>query len=122
MKITNMPHEVFGHCLPGASEWFHIGSGRPGRAYRQPRTVLWTEYLEANGRRYEVHILEVHRCPARARLREMELVRQHRPPTNIVGVRTPIPAKILDGTLKGRQERCRCGAPDCYGAELDGRN
>lgn len=114
---------VYGHRICGESGFFHIGSGSEQRARTlMRRSALWQQFVEARGgiARVEVSILERHRCPARARLREMELVRLYRPSTNVFG-RSSTPAAILAGRPKGCRERCQCGAPDCYGAEVAAR-
>ncbi len=111
---------VYGHRFRGEARFFHIGSGSEQRAGTfGGRSARWREIVDGHGGvgEVEVVILERHRCPARARLREMELVALHQPPTNHFG-RSSIPGGILDGRPKGSKERCRCGAPDCYGAEV----
>jgi hypothetical protein len=111
---------VYGHKMKSENAFFHIGSGSEKRAYNYiGRGAAWRSYVDAPGGRaqIEVVILERHHCPARARLREMELVGYHQPSTNTFG-RLSTPAGILDGRPKGSKERCDCGAPDCYGAEV----
>ena len=115
---------VYGHQMRRESALFHIGSGSERRARTLiNRSALWQNFVDTHGgvKRVEVLILERHHCPARARLREMELVKIHQPPTNRFG-RSFIPSAILDGRPKGSKKRCNCGAPDCYGAEVAARN
>ena len=115
---------VYGHKLRGDSQIFHIGSGSEQRARTlTSRSATWKKFVSAHGgvARIEVAILERHRCPARARLREMELIHAHQPPTNLIG-RSSVPPAIRGGHPKGSSERCRCGAPDCYGAEVVARS
>lgn len=114
---------VYGHRIRGEAGFFHIGSGSEQRARTMKnRSALWRRYVEVHGglTQVEVEIMECHRCPARARLREMELIALHQPPTNVFG-RSSMPAAILEGHPKGSRERCHCGAPDCYGAEVSVR-
>lgn len=114
---------VYGHRIRGQSEFFHIGSGSEHRARTMTgRSAQWRQVVEAHGgvARVEVRVLERHRCPARARFREMVLVHLHQPSTNTFG-RSSTPTAILAGHPKGSRERCRCGAPDCYGAEVAAR-
>ena len=115
---------VYGHRMRGETGFFHIGSGSERRARTLiNRSAPWKQYVAAHGGRsqVEVEILERYHCPARARLREMDLVNIHQPPTNRFG-RSSTPDTILDGRPKGSTERCACGAPDCYGAEVAARN
>ena len=115
---------VYGLKMRGEMNFFHIGSGSEQRAYNlTQRSPAVRSYIEARGgvSQVEVTILERHQCPARARLREMELVGIHQPATNTFG-RSSIPAGILDGRPKGSKERCYCGAPNCYGAEVAARS
>ncbi len=115
---------VYGHKMRGETDFFHIGSGSERRARNlKGRSGLWRDYVDTHGgpEHIEVVILERYRCPARARLREMELVTAHQPPTNRFG-RSSIPAAILDGRPKGSRLRCACGSPDCYGAQVTARN
>jgi hypothetical protein len=114
---------VYGHRMVDKPALFHIGSGSERRARTLTnRSALWQNFVEAHGgvTRVEVVILERHYCPARARLREMELVKIHQPDTNRFGC-SSMPSAILDGRPKGSIKRCDCGAPDCYGAELTAR-
>jgi len=111
---------VYAHRMKSESTLFHIESGSERRAHTLTgRSSRWRAYVDAQGgvTQVEVTILERHHCPARARLREMELVKLHQPATNGFG-RTSIPQGILDGRPKGMTTRCACGATDCYGAEL----
>jgi hypothetical protein len=115
---------VYCHKMRNEATFFHIGSGSELRARNlTDRSSRWLEYVNAHGgpTHIEVTIIERHHCPARARLREMQLVELHQPATNGFG-RSSIPAGILDGRPKGSTERCACGAHDCYGAEVTARN
>jgi hypothetical protein len=115
---------VYGLSMRGDPAFFHIGSGSEQRASSwNGRSPAFQEYVAAHGgiTQIDVAILERHHCPARARLREMELVNVHQPVTNTFG-RSSIPAGIRDGRPKGSKERCVCGAPDCYGAEVAARS
>ncbi len=115
---------VYAHRMKNELTLFHIGSGSERRARTLTgRSSRWRAHVNAQGgfTQIEVTILERHHCPARARLREMELVRLHQPATNGYG-RTSIPLGILDGRPKGAATRCACGAVDCYGAELSSRS
>jgi hypothetical protein len=124
MKIEDTGNEVvYGHKMRNEASYFHIGSGSERRARTlKGRSPAWQHYADSHGgsNDVEVVILERHHCPARARLREMELIAIHQPPTNTFG-RSSIPAAILDGRPKGSKIRCACGAPDCYGAEVMAR-
>jgi hypothetical protein len=60
-------------------------------------------------------ILEIHACPARARLREAQLIAEHQPVTNYHHKNGPN-KQVLEGFTK-RGARCCCGAADCYGQE-----
>jgi hypothetical protein len=114
---------VYGHKMRDEVDHFHIGSGSEQRARSlNGRSNLWQHYVDTHGgsKHIEVVILERYHCPARARLREMELIAVHQSPTNTFG-RSSIPAGILDGRPKGSKIRCACGAPDCYGAEVTAR-
>ena len=114
---------VYGHKIRNEPGYFHIGSGSEQRAHTlKGRSALWQHYVDTHGgsKHVEVAILERYHCPARARLREMELVAVHQPHTNTFG-RSSIPAAILDGRPKGSKIRCACGAADCYGAEASAR-
>jgi hypothetical protein len=115
---------VYGFKMPNESKFFHIGSGSERRAHNfTQRNTTVRSYIEARGgtSQVQVTIIERHQCPARARIREMELIGLHQPVTNTFG-RSSIPAGILNGRPKGSKERCRCGATDCYGAEVCSRN
>jgi len=117
--MTAANEVVYGHRMRRTRALFHIGSGSERRARTLARrSALWQQFVQSHGgpAQVEVEILERHRCPARARLREMELVRIHQPPTNRFG-RASIPGAILAGRPKGSGKRCRCGSPDCYGTE-----
>jgi hypothetical protein len=113
------PEVVYGHRVKGQRAFFHIGSGSERRARTLTnRSLQWQHFVSLHGgiAQIQVEILERHHCPARARLREMELVHIHQPPTNRFG-REATPAAILAGRPKGSSKPCECGAPDCYGAE-----
>ncbi len=115
---------VYGHKMRNEADYFHIGSGSERRARNlKGRSDLWQHYVDTHGglKQIEVVILERYNCPARSRLREMELIAVHQSPTNTFG-RSSIPAAILDGRPKGSKLRCACGAPDCYGAEVRDRS
>ena len=115
---------VYGLRMRCESKFFHIGSGSEQRAHNlKQRSSAVLSYIEARGgtSQVEVKILERYQCPARARLREMELIGLHQPCTNTFG-RSSIPAMILDGRPKGSKERCCCGALNCYGAEVNSRS
>jgi len=124
-QVHNEPGEiVYGLTMRGEGTFFHIGSGSEQRAHSWTgRSARFRAYVEARGgpTQIELTTLERHHCPARARLREMELVKLHQPATNGFG-RSSIPAGILEGRPKGSTERCCCGASDCYGAEVAVRN
>lgn len=112
---------VYGHRMPGETEYFHIGSGPKRRAVSGERTTAWKDYVDhRGGGKYHVEILERYHCAARARLREMQLIGLHQPVTNEFG-RLSIPPGIQNGHVKRTGKRCSCGAPDCYGAELTAR-
>lgn len=114
---------VYGHKMRNEVDYFHIGSGSEQRARNlKGRSDLWRNYVDTHGgsNHIEVVILERYHCPARARLREVELIATHQPLTNIFG-RSSIPAGMLDGRPKGSKIRCACGAQDCYGAEVTAR-
>lgn len=120
---TSERQVVYGHRMHGEDGFFHIGSGPEKRARTLTgRSSAWQQFVDAHGgvRRVEVVVLESYRCPARARLREMQLVGIHQPLTNRFG-RSSIPDAILGGHPKRSTSRCECGAPDCYGAELVAR-
>lgn len=74
------PQIVYGHRFPGEEQVFHIGSGTYSRALRPERGAGWQEYV--GDRDVEVVVLEIHTCPARARLREAQLILEHKPVTN----------------------------------------
>jgi hypothetical protein len=119
-ESTSGREVVYGHKMLAEARFFHIGSGSERRARNfTGRSPRWRAYVDEHGdlSQVEVKILERHGCPARARLREMELVNIHKPSTNSFG-RPPFPAAIRDGRPKGSKQRCTCGAPDCYGAEV----
>ena len=121
-KHDTSPREVvYGHRIQGEDRYFHIGSGSEQRArHLAGRSSLWRKFVTSRGgiARIVVEIIERHRCPARARIREMELVYLHQPLTNTFGRRRPFPTSIMAGRPKGAKERCACNAPDCYGAEI----
>ena len=104
MKNENIGSEVvYGHKIRNEADYFHIGSGSEQRARNfNGRSPSWQKYVDTHGgsKHIEVVILERHHCPARARLREMELVAVHQPSTNTFG-RSSIPAGLLDGRPKG---------------------
>jgi hypothetical protein len=117
---TRGPEVVYGHRIGNSKAFFHIGSGSLRRARNLARrSSLWQKFVDARGGMAEVvvEILECHHCPARARLREMELVKLYQPSTNVFG-RSSIPGSILAGHPKGTNKRCECSAQDCYGAEV----
>jgi hypothetical protein len=119
----NANEVVYAHKMKNESPYFHIGSGPETRARTfAGRSARWRAYVDAHGglTHVEVTILERYCCPARARLREMELVNRYQPVTNGFG-RTSIPSGIRDGRPKGSTKRCACGAADCYGAEVTAR-
>lgn len=107
------PQIVYGHRFPGEEHFFHIGSGTYGRALRPERGGPWREHV--GDRDVEVVIIETHECPARARLREAELIEQLQPMTNHHHRNGPN-RQVLRGNTK-RGIRCDCGAIDCYGRE-----
>ena len=107
------PQIVYGHRFPGEEELFHIGSGTYRRALRPERGFPWREHV--GNRDVEVVILETHACPARARLREAQLISKHNPTTNHHHKNGPNKQVLRGFTKQG--ERCGCGAADCYGQE-----
>jgi hypothetical protein len=107
------PQIVYGHRFPGEQELFHIGSGTYARALRPERGTEWR--IHVGERDVEVVVLEIHGCPARARLREAELIAELKPLTNFHHKHGPHP-QVLRGFTK-RGVRCDCRAPDCYGRE-----
>jgi hypothetical protein len=112
---------VYAHQMRNEDTPFHIGSGSEQRAHNfTRRSTAWLAYVASHGglTQIDVKILEWHHCPARSRLREMEFVNLHQPETNTFGRVKPFPEGILDGRPKRSKERCTCGAPDCYGAEV----
>ena len=122
-RFTEGQKVVYAHHIKGESAYFHIGSGSEKRARAlKERSPIWRAHVDMRGglSHVEVTILERYRCPARSRLREMELINLHQPITNEFGG-TSIPPAILDGRPKGSSSRCVCGATDCYGAELAAR-
>ncbi len=104
---------VFAHRLPGTSGYFFIGSGPPDHAFRPQRDEIWNAITSVDP--YEIVVLERHACPARARLREAELVHQHQPSAN-VRFREGPDAETLGGYI-APGERCDCSAPECHGRE-----
>lgn len=107
------PQIVYGHRFPGESEIFHIGSGTYSRAIRPERGKPWIDHVA--DRDVEVLILETYECPARARLREAELIAKLQPKTNFHHKGGPNKQVIRGFTKRGI--RCDCGAVDCYGQE-----
>jgi hypothetical protein len=107
------PQIVYGHRFPGDEKLFHIGSGTFSRALRPERGSEWRSHV--GDRDVEVVVLETHSCPARARLREAELISELKPVTNHHHVNGPNP-QVLRGFTK-RGSRCECDARDCYGKE-----
>lgn len=106
------PQIVYGHRFTQHSDVFHIGSGTYKRALSPVRSAAWAQHVGV--RDVEVVVLEVYQCPARARLREAELIAQHKPATNHHHKTGPHPQVLAGFTKKG--EHCNCGASDCYGA------
>lgn len=100
------------HAISGAV--FHIGSGKIDRAFSAQRGVEWLKFTSELDS-YEVEIVEYHQCPARARLREAELIFALQPLTNLHHRKGPH-RQVLRGFTKGGQ-RCDCKAPNCYGLE-----
>jgi hypothetical protein len=119
MDVNAPPEVVYAHFAPGAEKPLHVGSGRLERALSTARGGPWRRYVDKIGGRYEVRILERHSCPARARLREGELIAALQPETNVHHRNGPH-RQVLRGFTKGGA-RCACGAPDCYGAEAAAR-
>lgn len=107
------PQVVYGHRFPGEEQVFHNGSGTYGRAVRPERGAAWKDHV--GERDVEVVILEVHQCPARARLREAELIAERQPVTNHHHRGGPN-KQVLRGFTK-RGARCNCRSEDCYGQE-----
>lgn len=107
------PQIVYGHRFPGEEAVFHIGSGTYGRALRPERGTEWQRHV--GDRDVEVLVLETHACPARARLREAQLIAEHKPVTNYHHRSGPNKQVLRGFTKKGA--RCACGAEDCYGME-----
>src|SRR6056297_1773999 len=105
------PQLVYAHRFPGETAIFHIGSGPYSRSLKGERGKPWLEHV--GERDVEVDILETHECPARARLRESQLIHDYQPITNIHHRRGPHPRVLGGYTKKG--DRCDCGAVDCYG-------
>jgi hypothetical protein len=107
------PQIVYGHRFPGETTLFHIGSGTYRRALRPERGAPWLSHV--GDKDVEVVILETHQCPARARLREAQLISELKPATNFHHLDAPNRQVIRGFTKKG--SRCECGALDCYGKE-----
>jgi hypothetical protein len=107
------PQIVYGHKFPGEDDVFHIGSGTYTRALRPERGGGWKEHV--GNRDVEVLILETHGCPARARLREAELIAALKPVTNYHHKDGPNRQVVRGFTKRGN--RCDCGADNCYGRE-----
>ena len=77
----NYPAQVvYGHRLADTELIVSIGPGTLARALQPERSPEWQAYV--NDRDVEVVILEQHACPARARLREAELIAERRPILN----------------------------------------
>lgn len=107
------PQLVYGHRFLGEDEIFYIGSGTYSRARSTRRGQAWQSHV--GDRAVEIVILEVHSCPARARLREAELIAEQKPLTNEHHKAGPHPQVLRGYTKQGH--RCDCSAPDCYGRE-----
>lgn len=107
------PQIVYAHRFAGEEEVFHIGSGTYRRALRPERGSIWQKHV--GNRDVEVVVLETHACPARARLREAQLISEKKPVTNHHHKDGPN-RQVLRGFTK-RGVRCACGAEDCYGRE-----
>lgn len=105
---------VYGHRFPNEETLFHIGSGTYRRALSPVRGAQWETHVGDSD--VEVLILEIYECPARARLREAELITLHQPSTNHHH-RTGPHRQVLAGYNK-QGMRCACGAADCYGQEV----
>ena len=112
-ETPGQPQIVYAHRFPGDDQIFHIGSGTYSRALRPERGSAWKEHVGESD--VEVEILEVHGCPARARLREAELISELRPITNFHHKNGPN-RQVLRGYTK-RGARCDCGDKHCYGSE-----
>ena len=118
MADPNYPAQVvYGHRLAGTEPIVLIGSGTLARALRPERSPVWQAYV--NGRDVEVVILEQHACPARARLREAELIADRRPILNPHHRQGPHRQVLRGFTKQGL--RCACGAANCYGREAAAR-
>ena len=111
------PQIVYGHRFPGEDALFHIGSGTYARAIRPERGQSWIDYV--GDRDVEVLVLEIYDCPARARLREAELIAELKPITNFHHRDGPN-KQVLRGFTK-RGQRCQCGSDSCYGQEALGK-
>jgi hypothetical protein len=109
------PQVVYAHRIAGETTIFHIGSGPFSRALSNARGTPWQSYVA--DRDVEVDVLEVHQCPARARLREAQLIAELQPETNKHHRNGPHAAVLKGHTKKG--VRCNCGASDCYGREVE---
>ena len=107
------PQIVYGHRFPGEEELFHIGSGTYSRALKAERGANWREHV--GDKDVEVVVLETHSCPARARLREAELISERKPLTNYHHKSGPNRQVLRGFTKRGAQ--CDCGAVNCYGRE-----
>ena len=107
------PQIVYGHRFPEDVTYFHIGSGTYKRALSPVRGASWIQHV--GDRDVEVVVLEVYQCPARARLREAELINLHQPITNHHHKNGPHKQVLAGYTKQGT--RCACGAADCYGEE-----
>lgn len=105
---------VYYHLNPQTNEVFHIGSGSLARAFSDVRGKPWQDYV-SNLKSYEVRVVERHTCPARARLREAELIHEMQPVTDLHHRNGPH-MQLLRGFTKAGL-RCDCNATDCYGRE-----
>ena len=115
----NYPAQVvYGHRLADTELIVSIGSGTLARALRPERSREWQAYV--NDRDVEVVILEQHACPARARLREAELIAERQPILNRHHRQGPH-RQVLRGFTK-QGVRCACGAANCYGREAAERD
>ena len=111
------PQIVYAHRFPKQEELSHIGSGTYRRALSPVRGASWLQHV--GERDVEVAILEVYQCPARAQLREVELIALHQPSTN-QHHKTEPHRQVLAGYSK-QPTSCACGAVDCYGREAKRR-
>ena len=118
LKIRQLgePHAVVGYRLISTETYVHIGSCALTRTVQPPNLLAWERCVGVQDSQIEVDFIELHCCPARARLRAMELIGEYQPQTNFHG-RYGIPPAIEMGLTKAGLP-CTCGAPDCYGAEV----